>query len=178
MINYETSKSVKVLLKLYYSQRDTLATVVEVAKPSLKNKITSNIKGLFSFLNRGFHAFVFSTLYILSILDYHHVHFQRFRHFSIIVTIFNREFWSVTSRNSPGIPVCLDSPEDDQLLLMRSRWCSNFFIPWMPKIEPNTEIQKFGFRVVFQTDPNLNNILRKNKIYLNGTNFRGFRTKS
>ena len=74
--------------------------------------------------------------------------------------------------------MCLDSPEDDQLLLMPSRWCSNFFIPWMPKIEPNTEIQKFGFRVVFQTDPNLNNILRKNKIYLNGTNFRGFRTKS
>ena len=79
----------------------------EVAKPSLKNKITSSIKGLFSFLNRGFHAFVFSTLYILSILDYHHVHFQRFRHFSIIVTIFNREFWSVTSRNSPRIPLCV-----------------------------------------------------------------------
>ena len=107
MINYETSKSVKVLLKLYYSQHDTLVTVVEVAKPSLKNKITSNIKGLFSFLIRGFQAFVFLTLYILSILDYHHVHFQRFRHFSIIVTIFNREFWSVTSRNSPGIPLCV-----------------------------------------------------------------------
>ena len=37
--------------------------------------------------------------------------------------------------------------------------------PWIPKIRPKIkeEIQKFGFRVAFQTDANLNNILCKNK---------------
>ena len=37
--------------------------------------------------------------------------------------------------------------------------------PWIPKVGPKIkkEIQKFGFRVAFQTDPNLKNILRKNK---------------
>ena len=38
-------------------------------------------------------------------------------------------------------------------------------IPWVPKIGPKIkkEIQKFGFRVAFQTGPNLKNILCKNK---------------
>ena len=33
-------------------------------------------------------------------------------------------------------------------------------VPWIPKIGPKTkkEIQKFGFRVAFKTDPNLNSI--------------------
>ena len=37
--------------------------------------------------------------------------------------------------------------------------------PWIPKIGPKIkkEIQKFGFRVAFQTGPNLKNILCKNK---------------
>ena len=38
-------------------------------------------------------------------------------------------------------------------------------VPWIPKIGPKIkkEIQKFGFRVAFQTGPNLKNILCKNK---------------
>ena len=38
-------------------------------------------------------------------------------------------------------------------------------IAWRGKIgsKIKREIQKFGFRVAFQTDPNLNNILCKNK---------------
>ena len=38
-------------------------------------------------------------------------------------------------------------------------------IPWVPKIRPKIkkEIQKFAFRVPFQTGPNLKNILCKNK---------------
>ena len=38
-------------------------------------------------------------------------------------------------------------------------------IPWVPKIGPKIkiEIQKFGFRVAFQTGPNLKNILCRNK---------------
>ena len=38
-------------------------------------------------------------------------------------------------------------------------------IPWVPKIRPKIkkETQKFGFRAVFQTGPNLNKILCKNK---------------
>ena len=38
-------------------------------------------------------------------------------------------------------------------------------IAWVPKIGPKIkkEIQKFGFRVAFQTGPNLKNILCKNK---------------
>ena len=38
-------------------------------------------------------------------------------------------------------------------------------IPWAPKIGPKIkkEIQKFGFRVAFQTGPNLKNILCKSK---------------
>ena len=37
--------------------------------------------------------------------------------------------------------------------------------PWIPKIGPKIkkEIQKFGFRVAFQTGPHLKNILCKNK---------------
>ena len=37
--------------------------------------------------------------------------------------------------------------------------------PWIPKVGPKIkeEIQKFGFRVAFQTDPNLKNILRNTK---------------
>ena len=37
--------------------------------------------------------------------------------------------------------------------------------PWIPKIglKIKREIQKFGFRVLFQMDPNLKNILCKNK---------------
>ena len=37
--------------------------------------------------------------------------------------------------------------------------------PWIPKIGPKIkkEIQKFGFRIVFQTGPNLKNVLCKNK---------------
>ena len=37
--------------------------------------------------------------------------------------------------------------------------------PWVPKIGPKIkkEIQKFGFRVAFQTGPNLKNILCRNK---------------
>ena len=37
--------------------------------------------------------------------------------------------------------------------------------PWIPKIVPKIkkEIQKIGFRVAFQTGPNLKNILCKNK---------------
>ena len=37
--------------------------------------------------------------------------------------------------------------------------------PWIPKIglKIKKEIQKFGFRVAFQTGPNLKNILCKNK---------------
>ena len=37
--------------------------------------------------------------------------------------------------------------------------------PWIPKIGPKIkkEIQKFGFRVAFQTGPNLKNILYKKK---------------
>ena len=37
--------------------------------------------------------------------------------------------------------------------------------PWIPKIGPKIkkEIQKFGFRVAFQTGPNLKNILCKSK---------------
>ena len=36
---------------------------------------------------------------------------------------------------------------------------------WIPKIGPKIkkEMQKFGFRVAYQTGPNLNNILCKNK---------------
>ena len=39
-------------------------------------------------------------------------------------------------------------------------------IPWVPKTGPKIkkEIQKFGFRVAFQTGPNLINILCKNII--------------
>ena len=38
--------------------------------------------------------------------------------------------------------------------------------PWTPKIgrKIKTEMQKFGFRVAFQTGPNLKNILSKKKI--------------
>ena len=37
-------------------------------------------------------------------------------------------------------------------------------IPWVPNIGPKIKKeQKFGFRVAFQTGPNVNNILRKNK---------------
>ena len=38
-------------------------------------------------------------------------------------------------------------------------------IPWVPKIglKAKKEIQKFGFRAVFQMGPNLKNILCKNK---------------
>ena len=43
--------------------------------------------------------------------------------------------------------------------------------PWIPKIGPNikTEIQKFGFRVAFQTGPNIKNILclNKDKLFTN-----------
>ena len=37
--------------------------------------------------------------------------------------------------------------------------------PWIPNIRPKIkkEIEKFGFRVEFQTGPNLKNILCKNK---------------
>ena len=40
--------------------------------------------------------------------------------------------------------------------------------PWIPKIGPKIkkEIRKFGFRVAFQTVPNLKNILCKNKYNL------------
>ena len=34
------------------------------------------------------------------------------------------KFWGATSRNGHGIPLCLVAPEDDQLLLMLSCWCS------------------------------------------------------
>ena len=39
------------------------------------------------------------------------------------------------------------------------------YFPWIPKIgsKIKKEIQKFGFRVTFQTGPNLNYILWKNK---------------
>ena len=38
-------------------------------------------------------------------------------------------------------------------------------IPWVPKIGSKTkkEMQKLGFRATFQTNPNLKNILCKNK---------------
>ena len=46
-------------------------------------------------------------------------------------------------------------------------------VPWIPKIEPKIkkEIQKFGFRVAFQTGPNLKNILCKNKDKLIPNNY-------
>ena len=47
--------------------------------------------------------------------------------------------------------------------------------PWIPKIGPKIkkEIQKFGFRLAFQTDPNLKNILCKNKATLIPNSYPG-----
>ena len=47
--------------------------------------------------------------------------------------------------------------------------------PWIPKIEPKIkkEMQKFGFRLGFQTDPNLKNILCRNKDKLIPSSFLG-----
>ena len=47
--------------------------------------------------------------------------------------------------------------------------------PWVPKIGPKIkkEIQKFGFRVAFQTGPNLKNILCKNKDKLIPNSYAG-----
>ena len=47
--------------------------------------------------------------------------------------------------------------------------------PWIPKIGPKLkkEIQKFGFRVAFQTGPNLKNILCKNKDKLTSNSYPG-----
>ena len=47
-------------------------------------------------------------------------------------------------------------------------------IPWVPNIGPTIKKeQKFGFRVAFQTGPNVNNILRKNKDKLIPNSYRG-----
>ena len=48
-------------------------------------------------------------------------------------------------------------------------------ISWVAKIgsKIKREIQKFGFRVAFQTDPNLNNILCKNKDKLIPNSYHG-----
>ena len=47
--------------------------------------------------------------------------------------------------------------------------------PWIPKIGPKIKkkIQKFGFRVAFQTSPNLKNILSKNKYKLIPNSYPG-----
>ena len=51
--------------------------------------------------------FVSVQHFVLSILDYRHMNFQWFPHLPIIYLFSWREFCGVTSRNSRGIPLCV-----------------------------------------------------------------------
>ena len=81
--------------------------------------MTSNVNkalGFFFFPRICLNKFFLVSVqhFILSLLDYHHTLSQQFSHFSIVVSA--KKPWHYF--------VCPSAPEDDQLSLMLSCWCS------------------------------------------------------
>ena len=63
--------------------------------------------------------------FLLSILDYRHINFQRFPHFSIIIPIFYGESFGCNKRKQLWHSFVYSvAPEDVQLPLILSCWCS------------------------------------------------------
>ena len=140
--NIKHQSRLKVLYKSCYSKRDISATLVEavfklikVQRKTVTHLIQNDVKfqwSVFLFLNRGFHAFVltkfplslFNTLSCPYLTTAISISNDSLTFLSYYLFFMERVLGCNQSKCPWHSFACSVAPEDDQLLLMLSCWCS------------------------------------------------------